>query len=231
MGSLTEQQPKSMLKIKERPILSHIVDVYNNHGIREITVVRGYQKEAIDLPSLRYVDNDDYADTSELVSFEKALLGINLKQDLFVSFGDVLFKPYLLQLMDGFEDEVVIVVDTQWQDSVNKERAADYVHCSEPHSRDSYSHEIFLKVSAEDLDPEVIDGEWMGVVKFSKNIIPTLTASMSKMRQETDFNAAKFHHLFTYLVSEGTRVKVVYTTGHWLDIDTLEDLLGAGNFL
>jgi phosphoenolpyruvate phosphomutase len=54
---------------------------------------------------------------------------------------------------------------------------------------------------------------------------------MNKMRQETDFNAAKFHHLFTHLVSEGTRVKVVYTTGHWLDIDTLEDLLGAGNFL
>jgi len=68
-------------------------------------------------------------------------------------------------------------------------------------------------------------------VKFSNNMIPTLKESMNKMRQETDFNAAKFHHLFTHLVSEGTRVKVVYTTGHWLDIDTLEDLLAAGNFL
>jgi len=231
MGSLTEEMPKSMLEIKERPILSHIVDVYNSHGIKEITVVRGFQKDAIDLPNLRYVDNDEYADTSELVSFQKALVGINLNQDLFVSFGDVLFKPYLLQLMDGFEDDVVIVVDTQWQDSVNKERAADYVHCSEPHSRDSYSHEIFLKISAENLDPKIIDGEWMGVAKFSKNIIPVINESMNKMQKETDFNAAKFHHLFTHLVSEGIKVKVVYTTGHWLDIDTLEDLLRAGNFL
>ena len=132
--------------------------------------------------------------------------------------------------MDGFEDDVVIVVDTQWQDSVNKERAADYVHCSEPHSRDSYSHEIFLKISAENMDPKIIDGEWMGVAKFSKNIIPAINESMNKMRKETDFNAAKFHHLFTHLVSEGIKVKVVYTTGHWLDIDTLEDLLRAGNF-
>ena len=231
MGSLTEEMPKSMLEIKEKPILNHIVDVYNSHGIKEITVVRGFQKEAIDLPSLRYVDNDEYADTSELVSFQKALVGININQDLFVSFGDVLFKPYLLQLMDGFEDDVVIVVDTQWQDSVNKERAADYVHCSEPHSRDSYSHEIFLKISAENMDPKIIDGEWMGVAKFSKNIIPAINESMNKMRKETDFNAAKFHHLFTHLVTEGTKVKVVYTTGHWLDIDTLEDLLSAGNFL
>ena len=231
MGSLTEEMPKSMLEIKERPILSHIVDVYNSHGIKEITVVRGFQKDAIDLPNLRYVDNDEYADTSELVSFQKALVGISLNQDLFVSFGDVLFKPYLLQLMDGFEDEIVIVVDTQWQDSVNKERAADYVHCSEPHSRDSYSHEIFLKISAENLDPKIIDGEWMGVAKFSKNIIPVINESMNKMRKDTGFDAAKFHHLFTHLVSEGIKVKVVYTTGHWLDIDTLEDLLRAGNFL
>jgi len=231
MGSLTEEIPKSMLEINERPILNHIVDVYNSHGIKEITVVRGFQKEAIDLTSLRYVDNDEYANTSELVSFQKALVGISLNNDLFVSFGDVLFKPYLLQLMDGFEDDIVIVVDTQWQDSVNKERAADYVHCSEPHSRDSYSHEIFLKISAENLDPKIIDGEWMGVAKFSKNIIPVINESMNRMQKETDFNAAKFHHLFTHLVSEGIKVKVVYTTGHWLDIDTLEDLLRAGNFL
>ena len=71
----------------------------------------------------------------------------------------------------------------------------------------------------------------MGVAKFSKKIFPVINESMNKMQKETDFNAAKFHHLFTHLVSEGIKVKVVYTTGHWLDIDTLEDLLRAGNFL
>jgi len=71
----------------------------------------------------------------------------------------------------------------------------------------------------------------MGVAKFSKNIIPVLNESMNKMRKETNFDAARFHHLFTHLVSERIKVKVVYTTGHWLDIDTLEDLLRAGNFL
>ena len=54
MGSLTEEIPKSMLEIKERPILNHIVDVYTSHGIKEITVVRGFQKEAIDLPKWQW---------------------------------------------------------------------------------------------------------------------------------------------------------------------------------
>ena len=231
MGSLTEERPKAMLKVKERPILRHIVDVYNSHGIKNITVVRGFQKDAIDLPQLSYADNDNFSKTDELVSFEKALLEVDLVQDLFVSFGDVLFKPYLLQLMDDFQDEVVIVVDTQWQDSVNKERAADYVHCSEPHSRDSYSHEIFLKDSKEDMDPDMIHGEWMGVVKFSNKMIPTLKQAMQKLKMSSDFDLAKFHDLFSFLVSEGHNIRIVYTTGHWLDIDTLEDLLEAGNFL
>ncbi len=231
MGSLTEERPKAMLKVKERPILSHIVDVYNSHGIKDITVVRGFQKDAIDLPQLSYADNDNFSKTSELVSFEKALLEVDPVQDLFVSFGDVLFKPYLLQLMDDFQDEVVIVVDTQWQDSVNKERAADYVHCSEPHSRDSYSHEIFLKDSKEDMDPNIIHGEWMGVVKFSNKMVPALKQAMQKLKVSSDFDVAKFHDLFSFLVSEGHNIRIVYTTGHWLDIDTLEDLLEAGNFL
>ena len=231
MGSLTEERPKAMLKVKERPILRHIVDVYNSHGIKNITVVRGFQKDAIDLPQLSYADNDNFSKTDELVSFEKALLEVDLVQDLFVSFGDVLFKPYLLQLMDDFQDEVVIVVDTQWQDSVNKERAADYVHCSEPHSRDSYSHEIFLKDSKEDMDPDMIHGEWMGVVKFSNKMIPTLKQAMQKLKMSSDFDLAKFHDLFSFLVSEGHNIRIVYTTGHWLDIDTVDDLLEAGNFL
>ena len=231
MGSLTEERPKAMLKVKERPILRHIVDVYNSHGIKNITVVRGFQKDAIDLPQLSYADNDNFSKTDELVSFEKALLEVDLVQDLFVSFGDVLFKPYLLQLMDDFQDEVVIVVDTQWQDSVNKERAADYVHCSEPHSRDSYSHEIFLKDSKEDMDPDMIHGEWMGVVKFSNKMVPALKQAMQKLKVSSDFDVAKFHDLFSFLVSEGHNIRIVYTTGHWLDIDTVEDLLEAGNFL
>ena len=231
MGSLTEERPKAMLKVKERPILRHIVDVYNSHGIKDITVVRGFQKDTIDLPQLSYADNDNFSKTSELVSFEKALLEVDPVQDLFVSFGDVLFKPYLLQLMDDFQDEVVIVVDTQWQDSVNKERAADYVHCSEPHSRDSYSHEIFLKDSKEDMDPNMIHGEWMGVVKFSNKMVPALKQAMQKLKVSSDFDVAKFHDLFSFLVSEGHNIRIVYTTGHWLDIDTVEDLLEAGNFL
>jgi phosphoenolpyruvate phosphomutase len=36
--------------------------------------------------------------------------------------------------------------------------------------------------------------------------------------------------LLTELVRNGERVRVIYTTGHWLDIDSLEDVVAAGSF-
>ena len=32
------------------------------------------------------------------------------------------------------------------------------------------------------------------------------------------------------LIGRGHRVRVVYTTGHWLDVDSLDDILAAGSF-
>ena len=59
LGELTEHQPKTMVNIQGAPILSHIVDAYHAVGIKNIVVVRGYKKEAVNLPNLTYVDNED----------------------------------------------------------------------------------------------------------------------------------------------------------------------------
>jgi phosphoenolpyruvate phosphomutase len=51
LGELTEDKPKTMVSIRGVPILSHIVDAYNTVGIKNITVVRGYKKVAVNLPN------------------------------------------------------------------------------------------------------------------------------------------------------------------------------------
>ena len=40
----------------------------NACAIKDITVVRGYLAETVNLPALNYVDNPEYAETSELLS-------------------------------------------------------------------------------------------------------------------------------------------------------------------
>ena len=65
---LIEDRPKAMLEIKGKTILERQIQVLNECGVKDIIVVRGYQKEQINLPNIRYYDNDRFHETGELAS-------------------------------------------------------------------------------------------------------------------------------------------------------------------
>jgi len=231
LGTLTAERPKAMVEIRGQPLLGHIVTAYNAAGIKDITVVRGYRADTVTLPALAYVDNPDYADTSELVSLACALEQMTeIDGDLIVSFGDVIFKRYILDVLMEPVADFVIAVDTNWSASVNRDRAADYVRCSEPHSRHAFYHDVTLAAAGEELADDEIHGEWIGVLRASASGLPILRALVGEMTAEPANRRAKLHHLLDELVRRGQVVRVVYTTGHWLDVDSLDDVLAAGSF-
>ena len=231
LESLTETRPKTMVEVAGQPLLAHIVAAYNAAGIKRITVVRGYCKETVNLPKLHYVDNDDYADTGELVSLASALEAqADEGQDLVISYGDVLFWKYVLKTLTESDEAFAIVVDTNWRESVNRARAADYVQCSEPHSRRVFQKRIRLERAAEDLSEDRIHGEWMGFLRVAAGAVPRLREALVQVVARPDGRRAKMHHLLTALAERGEDIRVFYTTGHWLDVDSLEDIVAASSF-
>ncbi|MGI9264932.1 MAG: phosphoenolpyruvate mutase, partial [Gammaproteobacteria bacterium] len=212
-------------------ILGHIVDTYRAAGIREAIVVRGYRKDQINLPGLIYANNEQHDSTGELVSLSEGLKATDdNSQALVVSYGDVLFNRYILQILEVEGEDFVIAVDTDWQDSVNKNRAADYVSCSEPYSRSAFYHRVLLKEIGEDLAPQGVDGEWMGFLRVAATAMPRFRQAVSAMIAAPGNEQAKLHHLLTQLLRQGESIRVVYTSGHWLDVDTLDDVISAGKF-
>jgi phosphoenolpyruvate phosphomutase len=231
LGELTADRPKAMVEIRGAPLLHHIVNAYNVAGIKRITVVRGYLPDAIDLPGLDYVDNPEYADTGELVSFARALAADDDDaSDLYVSYGDVIFKRYIIDSLSEPAEDFVIVADTNWRDSVNKDRAADYLCCTEPHSRHAFYRNIHLVRCAEDIEERDRHGEWMGFLRVSSRALPRLRRVVGDLAAQPAYRTAKLHHLLTELVRRGESIRVIYTTGHWLDVDSLSDVLAAGRF-
>jgi phosphoenolpyruvate phosphomutase len=51
LGELTRDIPKAMVNLAGKPLLAHIVETYRAVGVKELTVVRGYKKEAVNLPA------------------------------------------------------------------------------------------------------------------------------------------------------------------------------------
>ncbi|HFE37525.1 MAG TPA: phosphoenolpyruvate mutase [Gammaproteobacteria bacterium] len=230
LGELTANIPKAMVEIKGKPLLELIADTYRAVGISDITAVRGYAKDTVNLKSIKYVDNDDHENTGELVSLELALNTVDNERDLIISYGDVLFNKYIAQWLAETEADFILPVDENWRESANKHRQADLVHCSEANSRLSFTKDIKLAKISDELAEADTHGEWMGFFKVSKSSLPMLKETLKNLLMNADNKRAKMPILINKLIEDGQSVKVLYTSGHWLDIDTAADVVSAGNF-
>jgi len=231
LGELTEHQPKTMVKIQGTPILAHIVDAYNAVGVKDIVVVRGYKKEAVNLPNLTYVDNDDYADTGELASLLKGLQSRKGRaQQTLISYGDVLFNKYIPQSLCQEADDCVIFLDSNWREQTSYARLGGFAECTVPNSRRAFNAKVYLKHLGNEIPEANIHGVWMGFLKVSPAAATLITTVITELLAQPGNRKATIPHLIQELLKRGQPIRVLYTVGHWLDINSLEDVVQAGEF-
>jgi phosphoenolpyruvate phosphomutase len=231
LGKLTEDRPKTMVDVGGQPLLAHIVSAFKSAGVHRFTVVRGYKKEAVALPGLKYVDNDRPDATGELHSLALALESLEGTEGaLFVSYGDVLFRRHALELLAEVEADVAIVVDTNWQESANLGREADFVSASRPPSRRTLGEAVHLRAMGPTIPPAERHGEWIGLVRFSPAALGAVRELTTSLVERAGSSRPQMSALFAELVRHGMDVRVVYTTGNWLDVDSLYDVIQAAKF-
>ncbi len=231
LGELTEDKPKTMIHIRGVPLLGNIVDAYNSVGIKEILVVRGYKKEAVNLPNLTYVDNDAFAETGELDSLWKALQSKEGRfQTTIVSYGDVLFNSYIPQALLQAKDDFVIFVDSDWQEKTSYTRLGGFAECTAPNSRKAFNAQIHLKQLGTAVPSNMIHGVWMGFFKVSAQGVTQLHEILTELLADPIHRKAGMATLFQELLRRNYSIRVLYTVGHWLDINSLDDVVEAGSF-
>ncbi len=228
LGVLTAEKPKALLEVAGKPILYRQMETLNSAGIKDITVVRGFKKELINKTGITYVDNDEYASTQEVYSLGRGLgevIGTTL-----IAYGDMLYKKYILDMLLEAEDDFVIVVDSDWKLRSVDGRYADFVCASAPHQKRFFDQKTFLRDMGPTLATESITGEWIGLCKVSSRGLAILKQILNELSQNPAFKKMRGSELFRELVSRGHDVRVVYVTGHWLDVDDIKDFTAAGSF-
>jgi phosphoenolpyruvate phosphomutase len=229
MGQLTDARPKCMLDVAGAPVLAHIVETYRAAGVKDIVVIRGWKKDSVNVEGVKYCDNDDEQEPSEAYSLYKAIS--ELEGPCITSYGDVLFKKYIpLELMD-VEADFAVIVDTNWRESRNRERNAEYVTCSKAYSKHANNQDVSLKNISEDIPPKLIDGEWMGFLKTSPAGTQFLRELLVQLcEQGPQAKPLQMVDVLGQIIKAGKEIRVVYTAGNWLDIDRVEDVLAGSSF-
>ncbi len=234
LGQLTESLPKCMLDIRGQPLLRRLVSSLNDANITDICVVRGYQKDTINLANIRTYDNDKYATTGEAASLTCALE--ELDGPCIFSYGDILFRPYILENLLATSSDICTVIDARWQNSHQRrqQRNIDLVECTKTFTGDYLEEEpvfiknIFSNNSKKFPEP---NGEFIGLIKLTEKGTKLFKSELKKMRRENELVQADIPNLINRIIKNGEQVEALYITGHWLDVDDAFDLANARNLI
>lgn len=228
LGNLTQSRPKTMVAVNGQPLLHRLVAQFRGEQMKEVAVVRGFAREQVNAPDVRFVDNLEFTGTGELLSLSKA--ATLLEGSVVISFGDILFRKYILRNLLQDTSDITIVVDAAWQQRPQSRNAVDFVIASHPYTLKYGEEEAELVDIGAHLQSDQVHGEWIGLVKTNARGSQVLRAALQELAPRPDFKTLRFDDLFRHLLKCGQKIHVLYVTGHWLDVDDLNDLSAAQTF-
>lgn len=223
LGDLTENIPKTLLTLHSKTILDSIVEVMNQINITDITVVRGFQKDLIQGHQFRTIDNLKFQTTQDLYSLY--LVKDQLTDTVVVTYGDNVFRKYLLTTLLENSGSIKIVVDA---DQITT-KSRDHVICSQRYSNDFFNQDIYLKDICYSKEQVKTHGVWPGILMVEKEKIPCLKEALDVLYRKADFNKLSVVDLIQYL-SQKEKVSVIYTKGGWVGVNDLDDFMEARKF-
>ena len=228
---LIEDRPKAMLEVHGRTILDRQVDSLRRCGVRDVVVVRGYRKERVVVPGVRFVDNDRYAETGELRSLFDA--EPELDGPVVLLYGDVIFDPAILVKLLQTRADAAVVVDRAFHDTYRAGMPLPpgpldlVVTETAPNGRRFVAPEggsRVLRIGPE-VSPDEAHGEFIGLAMFSAVGSKTLRAVHAELvsQRAEGLDRASVTHLLQALVDRGHPVVAVDIHKGWMEIDTVED--------
>lgn len=216
LGSMTKNVPKSFIEIKGKKLIDININMLRKQGINDITIVTGchadmFAKEFAASEGIKLVYNPFYGFTNVIGSF---FMGMNeLSDDFIYMHADTLCAPSILEELIDHKGDIVLPVDTK--------------PCDEEAMKVKLENGTIRYISKK-LDPNTSDGEFIGIAKIRRRVIPLLKEKTVKLLKEEAFSEY-FEAALQYIIDDGEFSANMIKTGSrfWAEIDFLEDFKAA----
>lgn len=223
---LTNDGPKCMLDLGGKTILGNMLDVLKQNGINDISIIRGYKKEKISYPGVKYYENTDYQNNNILKSLFCA--EPEMDGDFLFSYSDIVYGDEIVRKLLENKADIAIVVDVDWKKGYEGRTLHPVTEAELVMAEDCNVTKI-----GKGLDPARAYGEFIGLGIFSGQGVKLLKKIYSAVKER--FKNRQFHDavsvkkayvtdMLQELVDRGAKVRVVDISGGWHEVDTSEDL-------
>ena len=205
MGSI--DIPKCLLEINQIPIIKHQINSFKKNGINDILVVTGYKSEMIhDLlnDQVEYVHNSKFNEMNNIYSVWLAIQ--KLHDDFICVYGDLIFDQEILKKCLEIKEDIGLMVEPNTRDETMKVKIEDGK---------------IISVNKK-IEHEIADGNFIGMAKFSKNIIKILSDEINELIMK---NIDGYYTLgIESLIKKNMHVGYQFTNGlSWMDMDEINE--------
>jgi phosphoenolpyruvate phosphomutase len=236
---LTADIPKAMLDVKGKTLIERQIETLNECNIKDIVVVRGYKKEKINLPNIRYYDNDRFDQSYELASLFRAENEINGR--FVFLYADILFDRGVLEKLLQSPEDITLVIDRAYYDNhvksgVAPAHKADLVQLESPPAQGyrflaTDSGNRITRIGQR-IPWQEAHAEFIGMAMCSERGADVLRKAYRRVAERgaqkpfheaETFERAALTDLVQELIASGERIGCVEIYKGWMDIDTFDD--------
>ncbi|GAB58432.1 NTP transferase domain-containing protein [Rheinheimera nanhaiensis] len=217
----TNDKPKALVPLNNKPLLDYQLSVLRHAGIRDISLLTGYLAACFAPYRLSTIHNPDYANTNMVWSLFKARQLFDSKTDLLVCYGDIAYNDAVLSAVLQQTGPVVIAADRQWQ-SLWQLRMEDVLADAETFKMAPGSHKV-VNLGQKITDLNQVQAQYIGLIKFRAashqqvlSLYDQLPESQQRKMYMTDF--------IQHLINCDIEVNAALHNGGWLEVDTTTDL-------
>lgn len=227
---LTNDIPKCLLTVKGKAILQWQLEALNQCGVKDVVLVRGYKKEMLNFPGIKYHDNLDYENNNILKSLFYAETEMN--EEFIFSYSDIVYEKAVLEKLLMSKGDISLVVDVDWL--VHYEQR--FLHPVEEAELVMVENNRITRIGKEVVPPDRAHGEFIGLAKFTEKGAEVLKSNYERITKQ--YHDKSFQHapspekayltdMIQELIDRGFEISNVDIRGGWVEIDTNEDLAGA----
>ena len=230
LGKYTENLPKCMLSFAGKPLIQRQVETLQQAGITDISIVRGYQPDKINIPNIKYYHNEDFAITNMVETLFCAEQELDGKEDVLICYADIIYEPQVLQKIINSPADVGVTVDEDyweyWQARTNKPE--------EDMESLIIQNGTITELGDTKCPKEQANVRYVGLIKLSPKGVQVLKKvyhhhkAISYHRDEPwlrskSFKKAYMTCMIQAIINSGQLVHPILIQRGWLEFDTVED--------
>jgi choline kinase len=218
MKNMTDAQPKCLVKLGGKTLLEWQTEALSLAGFSDITIVRGYCKNALQNTFYRYVDNPKWEETNMVYSLSCAD-HILRNQSCLISYSDIVYHPHIVKQLMTASGDIVITYDESWELlwKLRFENPLDDAEVFQIAKDGLKAIGLKAKIVSE------IHGQYMGLLKISPKGWDQINNYLCSIPW-TDYAKLDMTSLLHQLIQQGIRVDVVPIQGRWCEVDSMKDL-------